>query len=231
MSVAEKKRWAAQAAIEYISPGDIVGIGTGSTVTYFIDELAKIKQRIDGAVASSEATKKQLCRYRIPVHDLNDTGNLPIYVDGADEADHRLRLIKGGGGALTREKIIAQASNKFICIADESKLVKQLGNFPLPIEVTPMARSLVARKLAALGGVPELRVSQTGGKIFITDNGNAILDVRRLDMNDPIALEQKINQLPGVVSVGLFALRGADMLLLGSSTGVKTLLPLTIGGT
>lgn len=224
MSLAEQKQRAANAAIEYIKPGDIVGVGTGSTVNFFIESLTKVKARIDGAVASSTTTQAKLEQTGIPVIDLNHTNDLPIYVDGADQTDRQLRLIKGGGGALTREKIIAQASRKFICIADQSKLVDVLGRFPLPIEVIPMAQSLVARKLVAMGGVPTLR-SGKDQKDFITDNGNIILDVRNLNMIDPVALETQINQIPGVVAVGLFALRPADVLLLGTDTTVKSLSP------
>lgn len=225
-----KKRQAAQAVIEYIRAGDIVGVGSGSTVAHFVSELARIKTRIDGAVASSATTEQQLRQQRIPIYHLNDTGTLPIYVDGTDEADRHLRLIKGGGGALTREKIIAQASNLFVCIADETKLVEQLGRHPLPVEVIPMARSLVARQLASLGGTPQLRMCQNAHTAFTTDNGNAILDVYGLDMTDPASLEKQISQFPGVVTVGLFALRRADMLLLGYDGEVKTLRVPTSGG-
>ncbi len=211
------KRKAAEAALEYVRSGDVVGVGTGSTVNHFIRALGAIRQRIEGAVASSEASRELLEQQGIAVLDLNHTGGLPLYVDGADEADRHLRLIKGGGGALTREKIVAAASRRFVCVADRSKLVDRLGAFPLPIEVVPMARSLVARTLAAYGGVPEWRED------FVTDNGNVILDVRGLDMTDPAALEEKLNQMPGVVTVGLFAKRPADVLLLGDDSGVEAL--------
>ncbi|MEJ2178422.1 MAG: ribose-5-phosphate isomerase RpiA [Gammaproteobacteria bacterium] len=207
----------AETALEYIESGDIVGVGTGSTANYFIDGLAKIKAKIDGAVASSEASAARLSDHGIEVLDLNSTGSLPVYVDGADEATRHLHLIKGGGGALTREKIVAEASEKFICIADHSKLVERLGKFPLPVEVIPMARSLVARSLTRMGGQPEFR---TG---FTTDNGNIILDVHHLDILDPVELERDINQIPGVVTAGLFARRGADVLLIGTESGVETL--------
>ncbi len=212
-----QKQAVAEAAIDYIENGDIVGVGTGSTANYFIDSLAKIKGRIDGAVASSDASTARLVRHGIEVMDLNNAGPLRIYVDGADEATRHMHLIKGGGGALTREKIVAEASEKFVCIADYSKLVERLGSFPLPVEVIPMARSMVARALTRLGGQPQLR---TG---FSTDNGNIILDVHHLDILNPVEMEQQINQIPGVVTVGLFARRGADILLIGGQSGVETL--------
>ncbi len=215
MSPNDQKRTAAEAAIEYVQSGDIVGVGTGSTANYFIDALKEIKGKIDGTIASSEATADRLKSHGIPVMNLSEVGGLPIYVDGADEATHNLHLIKGGGGALTREKIVAHASEKFICIADQSKLVDRLGAFPLPVEVIPMAQSMIAREMVKLGGQPELR---TG---FTTDNGNIILDVYNLDIQNPVELERQINQLPGVVTVGLFAIRGADVLLLGTQDGVK----------
>jgi len=210
------KQQAAAAALDYVA-GGIVGIGTGSTVNHFIDALAGIKHRIEGAVSSSETSSARLRAHGIAVLDLNALGNLALYVDGADEANERLQLIKGGGGALTREKIVAAASERFVCIADESKLVTTLGAFPLPIETIPMARSLVARELTRLGGTPVWREG------FVTDNGNWILDVHGLRIDDPVAWEQRLNNLAGVVTVGLFALRPADVLLLGSLTGVKTL--------
>lgn len=213
----KQKQAVAEAAINYIENGDIVGVGTGSTANYFIDNLAKIKGRIDGAVASSDASAARLSRHGIEVMDLNNAGPLRVYVDGADEATRHMHLIKGGGGALTREKIVAEASEKFVCIADHSKLVERLGSFPLPVEVIPMARSMVARALARLGGQPQLR---TG---FSTDNGNIILDVHHLDILNPVEMEQQINQIPGVVTVGLFARRGADILLIGGQSGVETL--------
>jgi ribose 5-phosphate isomerase A len=212
-----QKQAVAEAAIDYIENGDIVGVGTGSTANYFIDSLAKIKGRIDGAVASSDASAARLVRHGIEVMDLNNAGPLRVYVDGADEATRHMHLIKGGGGALTREKIVAEASEKFVCIVDHSKLVERLGSFPLPVEVIPMARSMVARALTRLGGQPQLR---TG---FSTDNGNIIIDVHHLDILNPLEMEQQINQIPGVVTVGLFARRGADILLIGGQSGVETL--------
>lgn len=217
MAADQYKQAAAEAALEYINRGDVVGVGTGSTVNYFIDALAKRKNDIDGAVSSSDASSERLHEHGIRVLALNDTGDIPIYVDGADEANQHLQLIKGGGGALTREKIVAAASRRFICIADESKLVNILGKFPLPVEVIPMARSFVARQLVKLGGRPELRQG------FTTDNGNLILDVRGLSIAEPITLERDINDIPGVVTNGIFALQRADVLLLGNSGGVRTL--------
>ncbi len=211
------KQAAAEAALGFIENGDVVGVGTGSTANFFIDALAGIKSKIDGAVASSEASAAKLRAHGIALLELNQVGDLPVYVDGADEATRHLHLIKGGGGALTREKIIAQASTKFVCIADHSKLVEVLGAYPLPVEVIPMAQSLVGRNLAALGALPELRAS------FTTDNGNLIIDARNLAIKNPLEMERRINQLPGVVTVGLFALRGADVLLLGTESGVDTI--------
>ena len=208
------KKQAAEAALEYVE-GGIVGVGTGSTVNHFIDSLAGIKGRIDAAVSSSEVSTERLRRHGIPVMDLNATGGLALYVDGADESNRQLQLIKGGGGALTREKIVAAASEKFVCIADESKLVSVLGAFPLPVEVIPMARSYVARELVKLGGTPVWREG------FITDNGNVILDVHGLEIMEPAKLEQQINNLAGVVTVGIFALRPADVLILGSAGGPR----------
>ena len=205
----------AEAALDYIEIGDIVGVGTGSTVNFFIDKLAAIKGKIDGAVSSSEASSQLLKERGIPVLNLNNTGDLRIYVDGADECDRNLRLIKGGGGALTREKIVAQACEKFICIVDETKMVDVLGEFPLPVEVIPMAQSLVGRRLFKTGGQPELREG------FHTDNGNIILDIRNLSITDPVGLEQELNNIPGVVTNGLFALRPADVVLVGSASGVS----------
>lgn len=216
MNQDEMKRLAAKAALEYVS-GGIVGVGTGSTVNHFIDFLATIKGRIDGAVSSSEASTERLKMHDIPVLDLNFAGELDIYVDGADESNRQLHLIKGGGGALTREKIVAGASKKFVCIADGSKLVDVLGKFPLPVEVVPMARGHVARQLVKLGGTPVWREG------FVTDNGNLILDVQNLEIAEPAKLEQEINNLAGVVTVGIFALRPADVLILGSEAGVETL--------
>ncbi|PCI18577.1 MAG: ribose 5-phosphate isomerase A [Piscirickettsiaceae bacterium] len=209
------KRKAAAAAIEYVQNIDIIGVGTGSTVNYFIDLLEPIKHHFEGAVSSSDASTEKLKALGIPVLDLNSVGSLDVYVDGADELNSNLQLIKGGGGALTREKIIAAASKQFVCIADESKLVRCLGTFPLPIEVIPMARSYVAREIIKLGGHPEWRED------FITDNGNIILDVHRLDILEPIKLEQSLNNLIGVVTVGLFADRSADVALLASERGIR----------
>jgi len=215
----ELKQAVARAAAERVEAGALVGVGTGSTVNFFIDELGKIKSRIEGAVSSSEASTRRLQDHGIRVLDLNEVDDLPVYVDGADEITRRLHMIKGGGGALTREKIVAAVARRFVCIADESKLVAVLGKFPLPVEVVPMARSHVARRLVALGGQPVLREG------FTTDNGNVILDVRGLAITDPAELEGEINQITGVVTNGIFARRPADVLLLGSAAGVETLLP------
>jgi len=217
ISADEMKKAAAAAAIEYVEPGMIVGIGTGSTANHFIDLLADIKGKIDGTVASSEASANRLRGHGIAVMDLNQVGDLSLYVDGADESNHQLHLIKGGGGALTREKIVADASEKFVCIADESKLVSILGKFPLPVEVIPMAQSYVARQLVKLGGQPTLREG------FTTDNGNIILDVLNLEIMEPVKLEQQINMLAGVVTVGIFAHRPADVLILGGPDGARTI--------
>ena len=211
------KRAVAQAAVSYVPTDCIVGVGTGSTANFFIDELAKIKHKIRGAVASSEASTKRLQGHGIEVLSLNDAGDLPVYVDGADEITKHMHMLKGGGGALTREKIVAAASKKFICVCDASKLVDVLGKFPLPIEVIPMARSYIARELVKLGGQPKLR------EWFTTDNGNVILDVHNLQIMNPVELETALNQLAGVVTNGLFARRAADVLLLGTPDGVKTL--------
>lgn len=211
------KKSAARAAIDYVTAGSIVGVGTGSTANYFIDELAKIKHKIDGTVASSVASAKRLEGHGIRVLDLNAADEVAVYVDGADEASKHLHLVKGGGGALTREKIVAAVARKFVCIADESKLVDVLGKFPLPVEVIPMARSYVAREIVKLGGQPVYREG------FVTDNGNVILDVRNLNIVDPPALEQTLNNITGVVTNGLFARRPANVLLLGTASGVKTL--------
>ena len=211
------KKAVARAAIAHIPDDCIVGVGTGSTANYFIDELAAIKGRIEGAVASSEASAARLKKAGIRVFDLNVVSEVPVYVDGADEVDRQLHMIKGGGGALTREKIVAAVAQKFVCIADASKLKEVLGAFPLPVEVIPMARSHVGRELLRLGGRPELRQG------FTTDNGNLILDVRGLSMVDPVGLESAINQIVGVVTNGLFARRGADVLLLGTPGGVQTM--------
>ncbi|VAW74066.1 Ribose 5-phosphate isomerase A [hydrothermal vent metagenome] len=212
----ELKKQVAEAAIEYVESGTIIGVGTGSTANFFIDALAKIKGKIDGTVASSIASAERLKGHGIPVMDLNQAGELSVYVDGADETNEQLHLIKGGGGALTREKIVAGASRKFICICDESKLVRMLGAFPLPVEVIPMAQSYVARELVKHGGTPELR------KGFTTDNGNIILDVKGLEIMEPCSLETTLNNIPGVVTVGIFANRPADVLLLGTANGVET---------
>lgn len=215
MTQDEMKQAVARAALEYVPAGTVIGVGTGSTANHFIDALASIKGKIEGAVASSVATAERLKKHGIPVLELNETGDLSLYVDGADEATQHLHLIKGGGGALTREKIVAQASKTFVCIADESKLVDVLGKFPLPVEVIPMARSLVARQIVKLGGEPVLRQG------FKTDNGNLILDVHGLRILNPVELEEKLNHIVGVVTNGLFARRPADVLLLGGPTGVR----------
>ena len=217
MSQDLKKQRAAEAALEYVRDGSVVGVGTGSTVNFFIDALAGLRGRVAGAVSSSEASTLRLRKIGIEVLDLNSTGELDLYVDGADESTRALELIKGGGGALTREKIVAAASRQFVCIVDEQKLVDRLGRFPLPVEVIPMARAHVARQLARLGGEPVLREG------FVTDNGCQILDVRGLAITDPAALETEINQVAGVVTVGLFARRPADVLLVGMATDVVTL--------
>jgi ribose 5-phosphate isomerase A len=216
MNAEDMKRAAAAAALSYIKDDMVVGVGTGSTTNYFIDLLATVKNRIEGAVASSEASAARLRQHRIPVFDLNATGDLDLYVDGADEANKHLQLIKGGGAALTREKITAAASRQFVCIADQRKYVDILGKFPLPVEVIPMARSYAAREIKKLGGQPVLRENVT------TDNGNIVLDIHNLTIMEPIKLEQAINQIAGVVTVGLFAQRPADILILGTETGVKT---------
>ncbi len=215
MTQDEMKKMVAEAALQYVVPGTIIGIGTGSTANHFIDCLADIKSRIDGTVASSRASAERLAAHGIPVMDLNAAGELSVYIDGADESNHHLHLVKGGGGALTREKIVAASAEKFVCIADASKLVDILGEFPLPIEVIPMARSMVAREIVKLGGQPIYREG------FVTDNGNDILDVHNLRIMEPAKLEQELNNIPGVVTNGLFALRPADVLLLGSEDGVK----------
>lgn len=221
MTQDELKQAVARAAIDYVVDGEIVGVGTGSTANFFIDELGKIRGRIRGAVASSEATSARLKLHGIPVFDLNQVERMPVYIDGADEIDHTGAMIKGGGGALTREKIVASVADKFICIADGSKLVDVLGKFPLPVEVIPMAGNVVARALGLLGATPALRMKD--GQPYVTDNGCHILDAAGLQIRDPKAFEQQINELPGVVSVGLFAKQGAAVCLLGTAAGVKTL--------
>ena len=215
MTQDEMKKMVAEAALEYVEAGTIIGIGTGSTANHFIDFLAGIKGKIDGTVASSRASAERLAAHGIPVLDLNSVDELSVYVDGADESNHHLHLIKGGGGALTREKIVAACARKFVCIADGSKLVDILGTFPLPVEVIPMARSMVARELVKRGGQPVYREG------FTTDNGNVILDVHNMEIMEPVKLEQELNNIPGVVTVGLFALRPADVLLLGTQDGIK----------
>jgi ribose 5-phosphate isomerase A len=216
MNQDDKKRAAAEAALEYVQRGSVIGVGTGSTANHFIDALGRNKGLVEGAVASSVATAERLKQNGVPVLDLNSTGDLEVYVDGADEATHNLHLTKGGGGALTREKIVAAASRKFVCVADETKLVGVLGKFPLPVEVIPMARSYVARQIVKLGGEPVLREG------FTTDNGNVILDVHNLEILNPVELESELDHLAGVVTNGLFARRPADVLILGTDDGVKT---------
>jgi len=221
MTQDELKQAVAQAAADYVAqtapPGSIIGVGTGSTANFFIDALAPLKDKYKGAVASSEATRKRLEGHGISVFDLNDVTDIPVYVDGADEIDAGLNMIKGGGGALTREKIVAAVAREFVCICDGSKLVDTMGKFPLPVEVIPMARAHVARQLAKLGGRP---VERAG---FVTDNGNLILDVHGLQITDPKGLEAQINQITGVVTNGLFAVRPANLLLLGTADGVQTI--------
>jgi len=221
MTQDELKQAVAHAAIRYVVDGEIVGVGTGSTANFFIDALGEIRHRIKGAVASSEATAARLAARGVPVFDLNEIDQIPVYIDGADEIDHSGAMIKGGGGALTREKIVASVAEKFICIADQSKLVDVLGKYPLPVEVIPMATSSVTRSLRALGADPVLRMRD--GAPYVTDNQGYILDLNSLQIRDPKALEQQINQLPGVVSVGLFALKGAAVCLLGTEQGVRAI--------
>ncbi len=216
MTQDELKQAVAQAALAYVVEGKIVGVGTGSTARLFIDALAEIKDRIPGAVASSVDTKTRLEGHGIKVFDLNDVSDIPVYIDGADEITAEMHMIKGGGGALTREKIIAAVAQKFVCIADGSKMVDVLGRFPLPVEVIPMAQAQVMRELAKLGGTPVLREG------FVTDNGNVIIDVKGLQIVDPVDLESRINQIVGVVTNGLFARRPADVCLLGTESGVRT---------
>jgi len=217
MNQDEMKQAVAKAAIEHVVPGTIIGVGTGSTANFFIDELATIKAKIEGTVASSVASADRLKAHGIEVFDLNSVNEISVYIDGADESNRHLHLIKGGGGALTREKIVAAASKKFVCIADESKLVDIMGEFPLPVEVIPMARSYVAREIVKLGGEPVLREN------FTTDNGNVILDIHNLEIMNPVQLEEQLNSLTGVVTNGLFAIRPADILLLGTPDGVKVI--------
>lgn len=221
MTQDELKQAVARAAADYVAQtapaGSIIGVGTGSTANFFIDALAAIKDRYAGAVASSEATRRRLEGHGIKVFDLNDVSDIPVYVDGADEVDAGLNMIKGGGGALTREKIVAAVAREFVCICDASKLVNVMGRFPLPVEVIPMARAHVARELIKLGGQPLLREG------FVTDNGNVILDVKGLTITDPRGLEAQINQITGVVTNGLFAMRPANLLLLGAADGVRSI--------
>ena len=217
MTPDEMKKQDAWAALEHINTDDVVGVGTGSTINHFINALTSIKDRIEGAISSSIVSAQRLRECDIPVHDLNHVGQIATYVDGTDESNHYLQLVKGGGGALTREKIIAAASNKFICIADESKSVNILGSFPLPVEVVPMSRSYVAREIVKLGGQP---IHREG---FITDNSNVILDVHGLQIMEPIELEKALNNIVGVITNGLFAMRPADVLLLGGRDGIKTI--------
>ncbi|MDY6816750.1 MAG: ribose-5-phosphate isomerase RpiA [Pseudomonadota bacterium] len=221
MTQDELKKAVAKAAVDYIAPrldsDSIVGVGTGSTANFFIDMLAELKNEFDGAVASSEATAERLKSHGIPVYDLNSAGELEFYVDGADETNERLELIKGGGGALTREKIVAAVARTFICIADDSKMVGILGKFPLPVEVIPMARSHVGREIVKLGGDPVYREG------VVTDNGNIIIDVHNMDISRPIQVEEQLNNIVGVVTNGLFARRPADLLLLGTSEGVNSI--------
>jgi len=219
MNQDEMKKQAAIAALDYLPDSGIIGVGTGSTVNHFIDALAPLKGRFEGAASSSEASSERLRSHGIPVIDLNAAGELEVYVDGADESNRHLHLVKGGGGALTREKIVAAASKRFVCIADESKLVERLGAFPLPVEVIPMARSYVARELVKLGGNPVLREG------FTTDNGNLILDVHGLEIMQPVKLETQLNGIVGVVTNGLFAARPADVLILGTPQGPRLVDP------
>ncbi len=217
MTQDEMKQAVARAALEHVVPGTIIGIGTGSTANFFIDSLAEIKHTIKGTVASSEASAKRLEGHGIPVLDLNSVDEISVYVDGADETNRQAHLVKGGGGALTREKIVAAVAKKFVCIVDSTKVVDLLGTFPLPVEVIPMARSYVARELVKLGGEPIYREG------FVTDNSNVILDVHGMQISDALELEQKLNNITGVVTNGLFALRPADVVLVGSENGVTTL--------
>lgn len=221
MTQDQLKKAVASAALDYIVDNEIVGVGTGSTANFFIDALSEHKARIRGAVASSEATAARLAMHGIPVFDLNEVDSMPVYIDGADEITRQGAMIKGGGGALTREKIVASVARQFVCIADGSKLVSRLGRFPLPVEVIPMAQASVTRQLKALGGSPQLRLKEGGS--YKTDNGNLILDVHGMQIENPVELEGVINDIPGVVTVGLFALRGANVCLLGTAEGIGTL--------
>jgi ribose 5-phosphate isomerase A len=216
------KQLVAISAVEYVD-GDIIGVGTGSTANFFIDELAKIKHRIKGTVASSEATAARLAGHGIPVFDLNQVDEIAVYIDGADEINAAGHMIKGGGAALTREKIVASVAKQFVCIADGSKLVATLGQFPLPVEVLPMARNAVLRRLQALGGQPKVRTKAGSDEIFVTDNGGNIIDVAGLSITDAVALESTIQHIVGVIEVGLFAARGANVCLLGTPDGVRTI--------
>jgi len=217
MTQDELKQAVARAAVQYVVDDAVIGVGSGSTANFFIDELAACRGRIRGAVASSERTAERLGRHGIPLFDVNDLESLPVYIDGADEVTERFAMIKGGGGALTREKIVAAVSRRFVCIADASKLVPVLGGFPLPVEVIPMARAHVARAITQLGGRPRLREG------FVTDNGNVVLDVAGLSISEPVELEERLNNIVGVVTNGLFARRGADVVLLGTPEGVRTM--------
>jgi len=217
MTQDELKQAVARAAVQYVVDDAVIGVGSGSTANFFIDELAACRGRIRGAVASSERTAERLGRHGIPLFDVNDLESLPVYIDGADEVTERFAMIKGGGGALTREKIVAAVSRRFVCIADASKLVPVLGGFPLPVEVIPMARAHVARAITQLGGRPRLREG------FVTDNGNVVLDVAGLSISEPVELEERLNNIVGVVTNGLFARRGADVVLLGTAAGVRTM--------
>ncbi|MEP6657049.1 MAG: ribose-5-phosphate isomerase RpiA [Betaproteobacteria bacterium] len=219
MTQDEQKHAVAREALRFVEPDAYVGVGSGSTANFFIDELAVIRHRLRGAVASSARTAERLQSHGIWIDELNNVDDLPVYIDGADEVTESGAMIKGGGGALTREKIVAAVARKFVCIVDASKLVKKLGAFPLPVEVIPMARSYVARELVLLGGHPEWRMG------FTTDNGNPILDVHGLNIVDPVAMEAQINQIAGVVTVGLFARRGADVILVGAREGIRTITP------
>jgi len=217
MHQAEKKRLAAEAALEYIQDGIILGVGTGSTVNHFIDALPQVRGKIQALVASSDATRERLEKLDFDVVELSEVGDVDLYVDGADEANKHFHLVKGGGGALTREKVLAGAARKFVCIIDDSKMVGVLGAFPLPIEVIPMARSFVSRRMIKLRGQPVYREG------FTTDNGNEIVDIYNLSMTNPVEMEERVNRIPGVVTVGLFAHRGADILIIADDNGIRTL--------